>query len=362
MSNDGTAAPRETPHPPPELCALYGSGLPELLQAHNTSQGSADLRYVYLLRYPNGQKIALKMACNAFTTRERIEGWANLARHYNSLGIYAPSILKNADGQHCTECNDCLAYAEDHIEGIIAEERFRFSYQFKDSDAGAQALESIGLLAASPAPLVSWSTAWCLYDKFSCDEESDENSECARNFASYIEQHFPDYAPRVHSVMNRYHCLRSEFEPVYRRLPKAVFQGDLGVSNIVLTNDGVFKGVCDFNLSGAEPILNYAFCECLSTWQGKEETDVALLCDISAQQKHDENTARWLRHISKHYAFCDAEKQAFTAYYNTSYAFRWSNYNFLMHHLRTSGEQYLPAMLAWVERQMTRSDVWCMLP
>ena len=255
MSNDGTAAARETPSPPPELCALYGSGMPELLQAHNTSHGSADLRYVYLLRYPNGQTIALKIARNAFTTPERVQGWASLVRHYNSLGIYAPSILKNADGHDYAKFNDCLAYAEEHIEGIIAEERFQGSYQFKDSDAGAKALESIGLLAANPAPLVSWNTAWCLYDKFSADEESDENSECARYVTSHVEQHFPDYAPRVHSVMDRYHRLRSEFEPVYRRLPKAVFQGDLGVSNIVLTDGGAFKGVCDFNLSGTEPIL-----------------------------------------------------------------------------------------------------------
>jgi len=353
------------PSAPPGTFALYGRGEPEILQAYDTSHGEKDLRHVYLLRYPDGTKIALKVTRNAFTTPERVEGWAALTEHYNALGIYAPRFLQTPRKQYTAKIGDFLVYAEAFIEGKMAkahDARSGDKIDFRKSEAGTAMLESLGLVAANPAPHVPWSTSWCLYEKFDDDEETDENLDCAKKLTAHITENYPRYAQRAQAILDKYVQLRAEFEPTYRALPKAVFQGDLGPNNVVLTDTGAFKGVCDFNLSGTDTILNIMLCECRSCWSGTEKEKFSLFADPRAQLAHDELTAQFLKHATKYYKFTDEEKRAFNMYYNITYAFRWQNYGFMKYHLRKQGNRHVPIILEWIERQMTRNDAWQMLP
>jgi len=356
---------KKTPPAPFGAFELYGQGEPEIIKAYNTSHGETDLRYVYLLRYPGGAKIALKATRNLFTTPERIEGWAALAGHYNNIGIYAPRFIKTAKNRYSTEIDGFLIYAEEFIDGVMAEDHDAEDEEtsdFRESDAGAAMLESLGLVAANPAPLVPWHTAWCLYERFDEDEETDENFDCAKKFTGYISSNFPKYATRAKAVIDKYTKLRAEFEPIYRSLPKAVFQGDLGAYNVILTEDGKFKGVCDFNLSGTDTILNILYSECRSCLHGDAEEKIALLPAPGTGWEHDNLTARLLKHTAKHYTFTDAEKRAFPIYYNLTYAFKWQNFGFFKHHLSKYGDRYLPDILEWTERQMSRNDIGQILP
>ena len=356
---------KETPPAPPDAFALYGQGEPEILQAYNTSRGDKDLRYVYLLQFPDRTKVALKVTRNAFTTPERVDGWAALVAHYNDLGIYAPRFLKTAERRYSAQIGEFLVYAEEWIDGVMAEAHDAVNDKtsdFRESDAGVAMLESLGLVAANPAPLVPWDTAWCLYDKFDDDDETDENAECATKLIEHIAANFPKYAPQAQAILDKYFKLRVDFEQIYRALPKAVFQGDLGPNNVVLTEHGTFKGVCDFNLSGTDTILNILYCECRSCWSGVSKEKIDMLSDISAQRAHDERTAQFFKHAAKHYQFTDAEKRAFQMYYNITYPFRWQNFGFIKYHLRKQGEKYVPIVLEWIERQMSRKEAWKMLP
>ena len=356
---------KKPPPPPPGAFALYGIGEPEILQALDTSHGEKELRFVYLLRCPDGTKLALKVTRNAFTTPERVEGWAALVEHYNALGIYAPRFLKNMQKRYTARIGEFLIYAEEYIDGTMAEapnETSNGKPDFRKSEAGVIMLETLGLVAAHSAPLVPWHTSWCLYDKFDDDEETDENLECASKLTAFISSDFPKYKRQAQAILETYCRLRAEFEPIYRALPKAVFQGDLGPNNVVLTNNGAFRGVCDFNLSGTETILNMMVCECRSCWSGTEKEKLAMLSDSCAKRSHDELTAQLLKHATKHYKFTDAEKRAFQTYYNITYPFRWQNYGFIKYHLREQGGKCMPYILEWIEKQMSRDDAWQMLP
>ncbi|MCL2772951.1 MAG: hypothetical protein FWD71_06340 [Oscillospiraceae bacterium] len=329
-----------------------------ILKVHNSSHGDDDLRYTYILQnVATGYKIALKITKNCFTTPERVAGWAQLAEHYNNLGIYAPHFLKNTTNTYSLNVDEFIVYAEECYEGKTEEDA-----ESKDESVRTDVLKSLGLVAANPAPLVPWHTMWCLYDKFDENDLYDENLMCATDFTKYAEKNLPAYEERARKILSKYQAMRTTFEAKYRSLPRAVFQGDLNSTNILLTNERKFKGLCDFNLSGTETILNNLFCECCECWNGEEEEKITRLSDVSAQYEFDNKAAKELAVVGEYYKFNDNEKSAFTTYYNITYPFRWINYGFYMYHLRESGMKYAPDIFTWIERQMNRTDVYQLLP
>lgn len=340
-----------------KIFALYGDGESKQLNFINNSRGDDDLRHTYIVKYPGGLKIAVKVSNNSFTTPDRINGWAQLCGHYDNLGIYCPQIMQNKEGNYYTEVDGYIVYAEEFMKYKIADSNGRTPESNKYKK---KMYESIGLVAANPAPLVPWKTAYCLYDKFADSDLYDENYECAFEFYKFFKDNFHELNERTEKIWILYNRKREAFEQEYRALPKAVFQGDLNSSNILLTRSGNFKGLIDFNLSGTETILNYVFCECCQSLE--DEDKISTLLDIDELKLRDEKTVRNLAYVSKHYKFTDAEKAAFNSYYNIVMPFRWPYHCFFMKLLRGDGRHYANDVIEWVEYQLTRSDVSGQLP
>ncbi|HBN85692.1 MAG TPA: hypothetical protein DDZ89_17820 [Clostridiales bacterium] len=342
---------------------LYGPHTPEQIVVHNTSRGKDDYRMVHIVEYPSIGKTAIKIAKNSFTTPERVKGWAKLIEHYCSLGIYCPRIIRNKNGEFCAIIDGYLVFAEEYVKyqtasGIDKCATGQHRYEQK-------LYESIGLVAANPAPSVPWHTAYCLYDKFDESEEYDENYECALAIRDYYVNHIPKYAMQAKSLFDEYCRRREKFESRYRLLPKAVFQGDINESNILVTKDGDFAGMVDFNLSGTETILNYAFCESFCSLD--DDSQIDMLLDTEALKKRDARTAQRLGWIGKHYRFTDIEKESFNEYYNIVAPFRWTYHSFFLSLLKNrekypEGRKYAGIILDWIAFQMTGKDISSLLP
>lgn len=318
---------------------------------------------VYIVEFPHMGKLAIKVTKNTFSTPERVKGWAELIEHYNHLGIYCPKIVRNKNGEYCATVDGYLVFAEEYMKYKTVSERDECVTSEQKYER--KLYESIGLVAANPAPLVPWSTAYCIYDKFDKTDKYDENYECAMAIRDYYSDNIPEHAMRANKLFEEYCRRREKFEPIYRLLPKAVFQGDINESNILITPTGYFKGMIDFNLSGTEIILNYTFCEsfcCLD-----DDSEIDLLLDTEALKKRDAWTAQRLAWIGKYYKFTDDEREAFTEYYNIVAPFRWPYHSFFLSLLKggeeyPDGRKYAKLILDWTEYQMTRNDVSSLLP
>ncbi|AUS96227.1 hypothetical protein CDQ84_11910 [Clostridium thermosuccinogenes] len=343
--------------------SLYGSESPKQIALHNSSRGENDIRMTYIVEFPNMDKLAVKVTKNSFTTPERVKGWAELIEHYNNLGIYCPKIVRNKNGEYCSNIDGYLVFAEEYMKYKPA--AGRNESLTGDQKYERKLYESIGLVAANPAPLVPWHTAYCIYDKFDITDEYDENYQCAMELRDYYRDNIPEHAMRAQKLFEEYCRRREKFEPIYRLLPKSVFQGDINDSNILVDEAGDFKGMIDFNLSGTETILNYAFCESFCCLEDDSEIDVLL--DTEALKKRDAWTAQRLAWIGKHYKFTDEEREAFNEYYNIVAPFRWTYHCFFLSLLKNrekypEGRKYAGHILDWTEYQMTRSDVSSLLP
>ena len=131
------------------------------------SHGDDDRRFTIFAELDGIGKIVIKVAKNTFTTPERVKGWASLVQHYNALAIYAPQFLHNINGQYAAMVGDYCVHAEEFAKNTPDES---ISY---DQSAEAR-LTALGRVAAHPAPIVSWSAPYAMYDKFDSTDDAPE--------------------------------------------------------------------------------------------------------------------------------------------------------------------------------------------
>lgn len=168
----------------------------------DSSREEDDMRSTILVEYNNGEKLAVKLTNNVFTTPKRIKGWRELINKYLENGIYAPRIVEGLDGKfYYTVKADSIDLEtinglknKNQIFIVYAEEQKKYKCidQFNDkinmNMYDAKIFETIGIIGNSNMELVPWNSAYCLYDKFSEDDLCDENYECAFDFCRLFKE------------------------------------------------------------------------------------------------------------------------------------------------------------------------------
>ena len=342
-----------------EIAKCYGENDFSIIKEIDSSRGDEDKRYTYLIKFDDGLELAIKVCQNDFTTPERILGWQKTCEHYLNLGIYCPQIVKNRNG----------GYSENIIFGdenyiVYAEEMKKYKTQEEfegdvapDIPVRDSVRESVGLVASSGQELVPWHSAYCVFVKFSEYELTDENYETAEIFCNTVRENYPQYNEYVDRIWDMYIAKRTQFEPIYHKLPKAVFQGDLNPTNVLVDDEGKFAGLIDFNLSGTETVLCYILLPevCLYNLQCE---DLEYLTDEDFLKKCDDFLYDNLRKINKHYKFSDYERENFNLCYNAIVPFCfYMTVGLLKWVIREKKDERVDKILDWVYYQLSRDDM-----
>jgi hypothetical protein len=204
---------------------------------------------------------------------------------------------------------------------------------------------------------VPWNSAFCLYDTFDETDITDENYANAENFCRTVKEKYPQYAGYADKIWDMFIYKRNLFEPVYRRLPKAVFQSDLNPSNVLLNDNMEFAGLIDFNLSGTESVLCYILLPevCLYNLQCE---DLEQLDDKEFLKKCDDYLYDNLREFSKYYSFSEYEKENFNLCYNTVTPFCCFMISGMLNYAANEKkEEHIEKILNWVYYQLSRNDI-----
>ena len=341
---------------PERIFERYISGAVASIQPINTSQSDADRRFTYLVASDAGERLVFKFSNNCFTTPERIGGWRYLADLYNDCGVYAPRILTDRDGRFWH------AYTEDGVQYFAyAEEQKKYRTAAEcglGSDISSYFEDMVraeAKIARRSTKLPAWKSAWCLYDRFCADDETDETYYWQREFYQLVRAGMPALSARAEWIWQRFLSLYATLEPQYRALPQAFFQGDEGGTNTMLDESGRYAGVLDFNLSGAETILNYFFRSFCRVPIRAAELD--RLSDRALLDAKDEALRARLRVVKKHYAFSEVERAAFPLYYNTVYPLECDLCQQFQRVIRAGDARRAAVVLDWIEYQQTRSDM-----
>lgn len=335
----------------------------------DSSKHSQDIRKTYCLNFEDDSEFVLKVTNNSFTTPERINGWQRLSKLYKDNGIYCPQIIDNKEGEcfikiispkgavytayleEKKKYKTAWEYVKEHTE---EKENKELVTKFDNIEFRGKALETIGIVANASTYLVNWPSPYCLYETFSIEDKTDENYEFAEVFYKLCKEQESCHKEILEEIWSIYTEKKRSFEEEYRQLPKAVFQSDLNISNLLIDENLNFAGLIDFNISGTEVILNYAMCESLYFL---ELEDLVNLEYVETAKKYDLHFKESMECIKKHYRFTEWEKEAFIKLYNIIAPFRFPNISLFINSIKKGETHYIDSMLKWIYKELTRNDL-----
>jgi Ser/Thr protein kinase RdoA (MazF antagonist) len=192
-------------------------------------------------------------------TEQRLASIDRLSERYRSIGLQAPRLYRNRDGQYLSAWGGRVCYLSDYID--LPTER---ECECDHEQVRKEILQSVGRLSRqySNEDLSDVYSMWSIIDLAPLDRDKDEKQVNLELLADTLrEMREEELAEQVVSFNER---ARQRIRAVYQRLPRCVIQGDLNPSNILI-RDGHFAGLIDFNMAGTEVNVNH-FCAETNGW------------------------------------------------------------------------------------------------
>lgn len=250
------------------LRSLYGVE-PVSMEIINTSHGESDFREVLIATLASGERLVCKLADNDFTDPERIRMWQRTVEEYRRLGCYCPAILPDRTGGFpivSYKDRRCVVYAEEYSRYPSAEACFSrqsAAEQVPPERYEPEVWRMTARVAAARFSYTDLPSGYCLFRRFCPSDPCDEVLENALEWKTLADALPEAFQPQSKRIWELWSANRSALEPLYRQLPTSVFQADLNPSNILVDEDGSFRGIYDFNLCGRDVFLNYLMRETL---------------------------------------------------------------------------------------------------
>jgi len=291
-----------------EIALLFRKEEPVRITEKESSHGEEDFRLALFVEYPD-EKLVIKLAGNSFTDEEHLTAWMTMAEKYKELGYYCPQFIKALDGTFprvSYENHDCIAYAEEYSKyrsaTELAEDTFKETGLI--TDHYYTYLEAVVRMNARVAAMhydfTELPSAYAMFELFCAEDEVDETMENALNWkkeADKLPEKFKEQAERIWSGWEK---AREELKEIYDELPTSVFQADINESNVLLDEEGNFKGVYDFNIGGKEVFVNL-ICR---------EAPYVGMRDWTIPDAFAECIKKVLQFSAKDYEFNELEKKA----------------------------------------------------
>ena len=225
----------------------------EKVEFVDSSQGEDDIRHNYII----DKKYVLRLNSAKVMTEERLTELNTLIERYRSFGMKAPLFLKAENGSFVVEQDGKNCYLSEYLDLPLAEDvKFRcredlirqrlvFISRFAQTFKNVDLVETVSMFSIFDlAP----------YDKLSGLDIDEKQENLNQLVADLTQAGYVELAQKVNAKNEE---LRRQLKPIYKELPRCVFQGDENFSNLCVDENDQIVGLFDFNMSGTEVIANY---------------------------------------------------------------------------------------------------------
>lgn len=283
------------------ILSHFGISAQKVTQCIDSSHGDEDRRLNYIL----DDKYVLKVNSLVSMWEARLQEIRRLIARYRSIGVYCPALIPTLDGT--------LSYAlqKDGKTYTCFVEEYAIYPILEDMEHNRrEVIEHLGILAStySGVDLSETKSMWSIIDLAPLDVDIDEKQENANALIKALQKNGLDALAKKTDAYNA--ALREHILPVFKKLPRCVYQGDLNGSN-ELHKDGHFAGLIDFNMSGTDVNINVFLNE--TNWFPEEEDFEAFsVSELLSKQDIEQNAA--LSVILRHYTLNEDETYALPYY------------------------------------------------
>lgn len=225
----------------------------ENIEFVDSSQGEDDVRHNYII----DKKYVLRLNSAKVMTDERLTELNTLIERYRSFGMKAPLFLKAENGSFVVEQDGKNCYLSEYLDLPLAEDvkyrcreallqqRLVFISRFAQTFKNVDLVETVSMFSIFDlAP----------YDKLS-GLDIDEKQENLNQLVADLTQ--AGYEALAKELNAQNEEIRNRLKPIYKDLPRCVFQGDENFSNLCVDEHDQINGLFDFNMSGTEVNANY---------------------------------------------------------------------------------------------------------
>ncbi len=279
-----------------KLYARFFDGDPVSIKSIETGVTKDDFRKTVIFTTETGEKVVLKIVSNDFTFPEKIRMWQRTVEEYRDLGYYCPRIIGDKTGEFPMidfSGRRCVVYAEEFSRYRTLEDRMTKDAEHASTRVYASDIwRMTAKIAEKRLNYTAYPSAYCLFERFCPSDETDEVTWNALEWKKLADALPGSFSGQVQRIWTRWNENRDALRPLYKKLPTSVFQADLNATNLLIDENGAFKGVMDFNLCGKEVFLNYLMRENYDDFE--EELDLI---------------REALRISSAYYAFSEDEKR-----------------------------------------------------
>ena len=346
-----------------KMIAFFHTEEPVSCKWEDTWTEEEDSRTIIYVEYPEG-KYVIKAAANDFTTTERVAGWVEMINNFREMGYYCPMLRKSRNGNYA----EMLEVQEKNF--VVWEEEFaKYSLPKDVKDKPKTADGKRYLYVDEKHEFVAkvgqkhFSNTWgdSLYVRLAPVgwAETDEVTDCVEEFKKLVKEKAPKFNGRLERVLALFRENQEKLEQVYFNLPTSVFQEDTGDNDLLLDEEGHFRGVLDYNLSGKDTVLNMTF---EAIWYGGNESPCPSedkgLMSYYCKEYTDAQFERYLEGLRKfreYYEFTEEEADAAMPLYRYIMTIGYDEIEVVKKY--ADDDDKMNQMFDWIEAELTRDDI-----
>lgn len=221
----------------------------------------SDCRWIVIVRYGRVRRV-IKIASNGFTDEARVNGWVRIISAYKRLGCYSPALCRGLSGEYAYRASfrgrSCVIWEEEYAPYPLRDELDPQIYQGADGrfTYHDEIFAFLGKVAQQHFSFFPYPSGWSRFTPFDPSDSCDEVTECVHAFDRLLRTGAPKHIAHWERILALFQDNRAKLLPLYDRLPTSVFQGDPFTSNLLLDEQGHWKGLIDYNLAGQDTSLN----------------------------------------------------------------------------------------------------------
>lgn len=302
-----------------DVIALFHKDRPTGYELTDIRNEDCDSRWVLYVDYPE-KRFVIKIASNGFTTLERVSGWTGIIAEYEKLGSYSPQILKSLNGNYAERIvfreKQCVVWEEEFAQYHFRESLGESVYLGKDGKYVYcdEVFQFLGRVAQKHYSNFPYKSGFVRFEPFSSEERTDEVMDCVEAFDRMVRERTPGFLFRWEKIRALFLENKARLEEIYHKLPTSVFQADLNEHNLLLDENGHFKGMIDYNLAGEDVVMNIFFATILYGYsqhrKAPDDPDALPGLNPVTQESVIEILLDTLRYLRQFYAFSELEVKA----------------------------------------------------